>query len=192
MGDAKTGAVKIHTPIELKAWMHDGTEHVVRYYREADYDALAERLAEVTEFGIECQRAMYEARARLAEEQAQHCDTLRHNAEIGTALTEARARLAEAERLLRSALEHELDPYYSEHFIPNVERFLIAADSASVDATHQLPQEINARPADAPADAFICSGCDTWANWSGDSFGWALCNCGKFRRPTSTVTGDST
>jgi hypothetical protein len=33
-------------PIELKAWMQDGTEHVVRYYREADYDALAARLAE--------------------------------------------------------------------------------------------------------------------------------------------------
>jgi len=28
-------------PVEIKAWMGDGTEYVVRYYKEADYDLLA-------------------------------------------------------------------------------------------------------------------------------------------------------
>jgi len=26
-------------PVEIKAWMGDGTEYVVRYYKEADFDA---------------------------------------------------------------------------------------------------------------------------------------------------------
>jgi hypothetical protein len=49
-------------------------------------------------------------KARLAEEQMQHCETLNHNAEIGTALTEARARLAKAEAYIE-ALEQNLNDF---------------------------------------------------------------------------------
>ena len=37
-------------PVEIKAWMGDGTEYVVRYYKEADFDAKereCERLREL-------------------------------------------------------------------------------------------------------------------------------------------------
>ena len=32
-------------PVEIKAWMGDGTEYVVRYYKEADFDAKERELA---------------------------------------------------------------------------------------------------------------------------------------------------
>ena len=41
-------------PVEIKAWMGDGTEYVVRYYKEADFDAKEQECAEY-------QRALSEA-----------------------------------------------------------------------------------------------------------------------------------
>ena len=40
-------------PVEIRAWMGDGTEYVVRYYKEADFDAKERECERLRELAME-------------------------------------------------------------------------------------------------------------------------------------------
>jgi len=73
-------------PVEIKAWMGDGTEYVVRYYKEADFDAKERECAEYQRALSEAQTVEGELRARLRDEQDSHTQTHVELAELQTRL----------------------------------------------------------------------------------------------------------
>lgn len=94
----------------LRAWRQYKDRHETDELRDAlalldDYDALAARLTEATAFGVECQRGMEEARARLAECESECEAACRGHDAAHAACVKYDVQLAECEALLRDVMQ---------------------------------------------------------------------------------------